>query len=296
MDSRHITTPVPELSREEILPKIFSLQKELIEDYIKIEKGLPYPLNVNTKTSQSMIKDFTSRVVEELAEGYESLLSVNKLTQASNLWLFNYNDSDLELMASHLQNANEEFADALHFMVELMIYVNLDPTDVVGYIHKYYGENTEISKISLTDIEQANIVGGSILVKHLQAPDAVGTFNPFEHTIDLLEDYTKLDHPKIDTNLIKGGRYYNKETYLHSYKEMLWDITYSLNLSRNFLRNKPWKQSQVLVDEQAYQEEVVKSFIMLLGFFSIIGLNPEDLFYIYFKKNQVNRFRIKSKY
>ena len=54
------------------LTEMYRLQKVLLDSYIKIE-GLPqYPVNVNLKVSQSLIKDFVGRVIEELGEGYES--------------------------------------------------------------------------------------------------------------------------------------------------------------------------------------------------------------------------------
>ena len=69
-----------------------------------------------------------------------------------------------------------------------------------------------------------------------------------------------------------------------------------MNISRNFLKNKPWKQSQMMTNESAYQEEIVKSFILFLGTLNIMGVNGSNLYYIYFKKNKINQFRIKSKY
>ena len=61
MDARDITEAVPIVSDGRYLEKIYELQKELIDHYVKIE-GLPkYPLDVNTKKSQVIIKDFVGR-------------------------------------------------------------------------------------------------------------------------------------------------------------------------------------------------------------------------------------------
>ena len=111
MDIRDITEEV-EYPGVESLEKVFELQKEILESYIKIE-GMPmYPLNINTKESQKMLKDFSGRIIEELGEGFESYLIM--------LELF-HNGSDEKLMIPHLQNFNEEISDALHFWLELMI-------------------------------------------------------------------------------------------------------------------------------------------------------------------------------
>ena len=76
MDSRNIKEPTPQIEDGKHLEKIYDLQKELLDSYIKIE-GLPsYPIDVNSKKSQIILKDFTGRVIEELGEGYESMLKV----------------------------------------------------------------------------------------------------------------------------------------------------------------------------------------------------------------------------
>lgn len=298
MDSRDITIKVPDIPQEEVLNQIFFLQKELISEYIKIEKGKPYPLNVNTKESQLILKDFTARVVEELAEGYESLLLVDKLTRKNQYWVGNYDNKEYFTMLNHLQNANEEFADAIHFMVELLVYTNIDSESIMEYLKVKYPDLVEDSLIE-DPLYQSQIVGYMVLLKDLYAPYTV--IEEYPKRISLLKTFNKewanTSFSKgIDVKLLVGAEKYDSNEYLHVYKEMLWDITYHLNISRNFLRNKPWKQSQVFVDEQKYQEELIISFISMMGFFAFIGLKPLDIFYIYFKKNQVNRFRIRSKY
>ena len=60
MDSRNIKEPTPQIEDGKHLEKIYDLQKELLDSYIKIE-GLPsYPIDVNSKKSQIILKDFTS--------------------------------------------------------------------------------------------------------------------------------------------------------------------------------------------------------------------------------------------
>lgn len=52
----------------------------------------------------------------------------------------------------------------------------------------------------------------------------------------------------------------------------------------------------MMTNEGAYQEEIVKAFILMMGLFLAMGISPENLYFLYFKKNRVNDFRIKSKY
>ena len=115
MDSRDIKEEPSIPKDNKYLESIYEMQKQLLDSYISIE-GLPkYPLNINTKTNQLILKDFTSRVIEELAEAYESLLLVEELTITKQNWFTISStsiDSFVECM-NHLQNASEEMADAL---------------------------------------------------------------------------------------------------------------------------------------------------------------------------------------
>ena len=72
MDSRDIKEEPGIIPDYKYLEEIYQMQKNLLSGYIGIE-GLPqYPVDINTKASQTLLKDFTARVIEELSEGYES--------------------------------------------------------------------------------------------------------------------------------------------------------------------------------------------------------------------------------
>ena len=70
MDSRDIKDePIID---SQFLESMFLMQRDLISNYSRIE-GIPLPpIDVNTKKSQTLIKDFSARIVEELSEGFES--------------------------------------------------------------------------------------------------------------------------------------------------------------------------------------------------------------------------------
>ena len=294
MDSRDIKEEPSIPKDNKYLESIYEMQKQLLDSYISIE-GLPkYPLNVNTKTNQLILKDFTSRVIEELAEAYESLLLVEELTITKQNWFTISStsiDSFVECM-NHLQNASEEMADALHFFIELLIYTNIQPEDINSYIESKLPKNKRQNFPNT--LEYGMALGKQWLSNMNQIPDVKR-----KNLVNLIHKYeqVKVDFniPEYNIKLLHCGEDYNYELY-NSYKSYLWDITYELNISRNFLKNKPWKQSQMMTNESAYQEEIVKSFILFLGTLNIMGVNGSNLYYIYFKKNKINQFRIKSKY
>ena len=72
MDSRDIKLEPDKVENNQYLEKIYELQKNLLEGYIRIE-GLPqYPININSIKPSFLIKDFVGRIKEELAEGYDA--------------------------------------------------------------------------------------------------------------------------------------------------------------------------------------------------------------------------------
>lgn len=74
-------------------------------------------------------------------------------------------------------------------------------------------------------------------------------------------------------------------------------IGQAIGNAMNKLKNKPWKQTHMVTDKEAFKVNLLASW---LGFFRVLsnkyGLTPEDIFTCYFKKSEVNKFRIESKY
>lgn len=283
MDSRDVKEKTPEIKDGKYLEEIYKLQQNLLKAYIQIE-GLPeYPIDVNSKKSQIILKDFTGRVIEELGEGYESMLEVEEIANKYNYFhtVLQGEGEALSMVKNHIQNTNEELADALHFMMELLIYANIQPEDCykfmdkvcknMGYAHATRGHHLD----GLMEFGY-DMVNGMLLIKK----------NIFE--IDSI-------FPELKDSCTPVG-WKTSPMWLNHISIQLWDISYSLSISRNCLKNKPWKQSGELTDENKYQELLCESFIKLLGFYKHMGYTAETLFEVYFKKNCINQFRIASKY
>lgn len=300
MDARDFNQEAPKVEGGKFLEKIYDLQMELINEYTKIERIPSPPINANTKSSQVLFKDFIGRVVEELSEGYESLELVNELAQKNNLWQgAQYSLPDLSQAMNHLQNAGEEMADALHFMTELLIYASIMPEDISSYLDNLVQITDDLPISDLRDnvIAKAMIWGGRVIPEYTHGST---------HKLDLVELYGKLIQeadsdnlnvsPLSDEVLYSCGRRYNQFDTQSLYKKMLWDVTHHLNIARNFLKNKPWKQSQMMTNEEAFQESLVKGFIAMMGLFYAMGLDYKSIYITYFRKNLTNQFRIRSKY
>lgn len=275
------------------LNKMFELQESLLEKYLKIENLPHWPLNINTRQAQAIVKDMSARVIEELGEGYESTTYV---LQKLDTLGFNFNTKwtreDYIQLLNHLQNSNEEQADAISFFINLLLYSNIGVEDIINYIQTKYPKIWEsMDEDTLT--ENLMVIGYGILV------DRFSDINDNNHTWRIFREDV------FDLFKIKG--FYNVQSYTPAFNEIswefhdmeakvCWEIAYHLSVARNYLKNKPWKQTEEMTDELRFQEELVIAFLELLGYFMFIGFTPNSLLQLRYKKHLVNEFRIKSKY
>ncbi len=62
------------------------------------------------------------------------------------------------------------------------------------------------------------------------------------------------------------------------------------------LKNSPWKTTHVLTDRDHLIEELSDAFHFFIELCIAVGLDAEDLYRIYYKKSEVNKFRQRSAY
>ncbi len=79
-------------------------------------------------------------------------------------------------------------------------------------------------------------------------------------------------------------------------KDFAWRVTEEIGEAMNCLKNKPWKQTQMETDVLHYKEELADAFHFFVELCILSGINSEDLFNLYFRKSEVNKFRQRSKY
>jgi len=83
----------------------------------------------------------------------------------------------------------------------------------------------------------------------------------------------------------------------HDHVIEMHGVILDLGKAMNCLKNKPWKQSQMLTDVDRYKKYVASAFANMWFVFYSLGVeNEEGIFNFYFRKNQVNKFRQRSKY
>lgn len=67
-------------------------------------------------------------------------------------------------------------------------------------------------------------------------------------------------------------------------------------LTCNCLKNKPWKQSQMITDQRKFYHKLSIEFESFIDLCMVSGFTDKSLYDMYIRKNQVNQFRQRSNY
>ena len=283
MDCRNFINEVCQCEPGMELEKIFQLHESLLEKYLPIE-GLPHwPINVNKREAQVILKDMSARVIEELGEGYESTTYVLEMLDKIGFNFNRWEREEYRQLLNHLQNSNEEQADAIAFFVNLLFYSNITVEDVKGYLVAKGLNKMVDSTIPKEDMSTdfVMMVGLGILQNRFEDSKenqhTWDIFNPGLFEQFDIKDYDKVASYTPAFHKISWGSHDIEA-------KMCWELSYHLSVARNYLKNKPWKQTGEMTDEQRYQEEVVIAFLELLGYFRYIGFTADSLLQLRYKK------------
>ena len=277
MDIRNINEQVPQVEETEarVLQEMYVLGIEQFSGYKSIEKLPDYPLDINNPKSQVILKDFIGRVIEELTEGFESTDEVVSIYRDYGWNNDCLTSEEYTQVLNHLANANEEQADALGFFFTLLLYSNILPEDIL----KYQDAKSlfEVMAIGVKDL----------LIKY---PDhrSVRKYPILSPT-----DWAREDRAEYDKIVSYTPGFHEMSEISHENEKLyLWEVIYELNKARNFLKCRPWKQTQ----EIDFQESLVKSFYLYMGFLAMNGFTPCGLFSLFFKKQRLNLWRQNTNY
>lgn len=280
MDIRNINEQVPQVEETEarILQEMYVLGIEQFSGYKSIEKLPDYPLDINNPKSQVILKDFIGRVIEELTEGFESTDEVVSIYRDYGWNNDCLTSEEYTQVLNHLANANEEQADALGFFFTLLLYSNILPEDILSYN-------------KAKDLFEVMAIGVKELVIKYSDYHNLLKFDIIRKE-DFYEDEGKWEH----INSYTPGFHQMNELSHEAEKLYLWEVIYELNKARNFLKCRPWKQTQVMTKEIDFQESLVKAFYLYMGFLAMNGFTPLGLFGLFFKKQRLNRWRQQTNY
>lgn len=250
-------------------------QKALIDKYIVIE-GLPtYPLDLQTKKSQSLVKDFVRRFVEELGEAYTELMDIYTSMDANNP----------KLAEAHLEAFNKEIADAWHFLIEIMIYSGLESSELDSAIQKLFevSEYFELWEPSLPLKSIFNYV-------NFKFGDEINAMNNKASNFMVIKTQEALSKPWL-----AGGRFISQEL-LQEHATYMWAITHEIMMVANLLKNRDWNQGHRETNLIAYNEGMLGVLITMCRYMLFCGITQVPLFTSFSLKTDYLNNRIENKY
>lgn len=242
MDCRNFINEVCQCDPGMELEKMFQLHTSLLEKYLPIE-GLPHwPINVNKREAQIILKDMSARVIEELGEGYESTTYVLEMLDKLG---YNFNNNkkwereDYRQLLNHLQNSNEEQADAIAFFMNLLFYSNIYVEDIKNYVIAKGLNKMVDSTIPKEDMSTdfLMMVGLGILQNRFE--DAL-IDNQHTWPIFTKANFERFNIKDYDKVASYTPAFHSISWEFHDVEaKMCWELSYHLSVARNYLKNKP---------------------------------------------------------
>lgn len=260
---------ISKIGEDKILSYLYDLNRVQLKEYQKIEPIPDYPFTVHKDSHQGILKDFIARVTEEIMEGWESWLNVFNLLEKKGFNVNVIEDSEWQEINNNQTNANEEQADAIGFFLSLLDFSNIGPEELLSY------KGCD----SLQDIMESG-------------------YDLLSEEVDFFIEANKThSHEIFDGGLqyAPGFNFYGNSRKEVNERSILY-IVYNLNITRNLLKNRPWKRTQVMTKESEYQEALVKSFYMYMGFLLMNDFTDKDIAGLFALKQKLNLWRISTNY
>jgi hypothetical protein len=244
-----------------------TLQKRLIDLYIEKKGQIPYPVDVNNTDSQKFIRELFGFINEEISESFEVLEYLTRNHPQMKA------DQTLEMVKEY----NVEQADCMAFMIEILLYCNIEEADLYAYY-----------TLLLNEARMPELICGDVL--------------------KMAFDYAKsIDHMAIMRNRAKFRISRSTEDYhmgaatvghvsLVETERTLFQVMYYLGLASNKLKNKYWKEETQGVNTEEFHKLIMETWLHYILYLQMNGFTEESVYLTFYRKNQINIDRINNKY
>lgn len=265
----------------EDLQEMFNLQRALIGKFAIIE-GLPDPPIVfNNPEHLALCRDFLSRLTEEVCEAVEAYV---KMLGALEM----HPDKAIDYIPT-LSDFNEEIGDILHFLIELMIFSNIEVSDIKQYYRNLMARQGIADILFFNDYPLKTCTGFAqhLLLESGQNGKAMSLniLSPHIESVAKGRQYV--------ADLLAMGRYISYDNY-QVIKNIAWDIVYQANLCRQNLKAKKWSLSSRETSIENYQESLMLLWMRTFEFIAFLQPTPYSVYYVYKAKNIINLKRIEN--
>lgn len=261
---------------KDYLDEMFIMQEKILKHYITIEGLPPYPVDLSLKSGQKIIKNFTHRMIEELSEGYEKLEIALEAVSTNNQ----------EKARQYIAEYNEELADAMHFLLEILIYCDIDAYFFDSHLEAVF------EKLNMPNLWVRN--------RPLTNLFRLGNFiNTQERTyINPTMEFTIYNKVEVSEFPELSGAKKLSRLGLVRHTEFLWHVTHRFNQALNLLDNRDWHQKQRTDDfsRRAFYEKLTDGIGILFQYLDFSGQTELGIFKAYKLKNEINQKRITNGY
>jgi hypothetical protein len=270
-----IQGPIPMILQGNGLELIFQYQKELMQRWVERNRLVNFPVDIDSREGQAVLKDFIGCITEELAETSKVYMEM----------VLSWANQDLTALPAKVQEFNEEVADVTHFMIEVLVLAGLEVEDLDNYITEY------LNKEELYD---ALYLKGDILrtylgyARQLNIQDGLYA-REYKMGYKVTADFGTL------STFCKGGRIISPDNYT-MIKELMWDTTYYGCMAKNELKNRPWRETVTVTNAEQFYGNLMSSFVFYMRLLDFIGMDADSIWTTYYLKNRVNVLRITQGY
>lgn len=262
-----------------MLYHMFLAKKDFIVILQPVEDFTDYPLKLDQKENQLIIKDFIGRITEELMEAFTPLMWLTNIAEEAVM-----EENSQVAVIQTLYELNEELADVLHFYIEMMILVGLDVPDILDHIY------AERDLSNLQGIDDLAVIAHIIKEENILSFKYAGTRSISNLNYKLVDK----DGNSLIPTEIQGGTQSGSIIYQSALNDT-FNIIYLLNILRGKLKKKQWRDNEDKVEQNAINTLVLGGFKALMSLFEMIGYTPYSMYDCYLRKNVININRINEK-
>lgn len=253
-------------------------QKDLLGHYIKIE-GLPnYPIDIQDKRGQKVLRACVDRMIEEMSEAFTELKEVHNLAAVNQV-----REARKALIAY-----NEELGDAHHFFLEFLLFAGITDDNSGELCQQIINDHDHFVGFYKEDRTWKFMLNVGGFINQQQNRSTVNIIKP-DRFIIATEDEA-LENP-----LMSAGRRISQDL-LAEHGEALWDVVHYGKLATNLLKNRDWNQTDRMVNGAKFQHAVAYFALAWATYLQFAGVGEIALVNIFKHCYEKNLDRIKADY
>lgn len=256
----------------DMLKGIFWYQKCLMRKLVALGYLPKMEMTLSEPADQACIRKYIDYTIEELVEAFEEIDALTTMFSQQKGWPTQTNETEITMI-----KLAEEFADVLHFMVEVMIFTNMDHEDVVSY-QKFITKEPGIEVLA----------SGDGLNNALALSEHIITFSEI--------NIVRLQALRITTDgcLYLPLQHVPNTQYANQVSLLMFGVIRKLKKAANQLKSKEWKPKASEASSTIVQTCIMEAFHELMKLYKFCGWDAKSIYFHYERKNRINQKRLKE--